>query len=292
MDEPWDPDSAPNRPAYLAWLAAKEQAQPASMTELINDAALDALPLPAEPWRYGRRFLDALVVAAAIHAAQPRKGSEVPYASHVLGACSIALDYGATEEEAIAALLHDVIEDVVPADAARAGVAAFGPEVLRIVEGCTKAELDDGADSFEAKMAYAARFAEADASILLVAASDKLHNARSIVADLRRSGDAVFSRFSVSPAETLTYYRALVSTFQANPASNPDLVGELDRVVTEMEGLATTRRCHMIWHATRGTMSPAPRTCHLSRAPESPGSMTAQQPTEALTSTRCSCRVR
>ena len=211
------------------------------MTELVNDAALRGLPLPAQPWRYGRRFLDALVAAAAMHAAQPRKGSEIPYASHVLGACSIALDYGATEDQAIAALLHDVIEDVEPTEAARAVVANFGPEVLRIVEGCTKAEQGDGADCFEAKMAYAARFADADASILLVAAADKLHNARSIVADFRRTGDAVYSRFSVSRGQTLAYYRALVTTFRDNSATNPDLLGELDRVVTEMEALASPR---------------------------------------------------
>jgi hypothetical protein len=71
-----------------------------------------------------------------------------------------------------------------------------------------------------------------------VAASDKLHNARSIVADLRRTGDAAFERFSVSRQETLAYYRALVTTFRANPVHNPDLVAELDRVVTEMENLA------------------------------------------------------
>ena len=211
------------------------------MTELVNDAALRGLPLAAQPWRYGRRFLDALVAAAAMHAAQPRKGSEIPYASHVLGACSIALDYGATEDQAIAALLHDVIEDVEPTEAARAVVANFGPEVLRIVEGCTKAEQGDGADCFEAKMAYAARIADADASILLVAAADKLHNARSIVADFRRTGDAAYSRFSVSRGQTLAYYRALVTTFRDNSATNPDLLGELDRVVTEMEALASPR---------------------------------------------------
>ena len=208
------------------------------MTELINDAALDALPLPAEPWRYGRRFLEALVVGAAMHAAQPRKGSGIPYASHILGACSIALDFGASEDEAIAALLHDAIEDVEPTEAARAVVAAFGPEVLRIVEGCTKEEPDDGADSYAAKMAYAARFRGADASIPRVAASDKLHNARSIVADLRRSGNAVFARFSLTRDETLAYHRALVVAFRANPAHTPDLVDELDRVVSEMECLA------------------------------------------------------
>lgn len=207
------------------------------MSELINDSALEALPLPAGSWRYGRRFLDALVAAAAMHAAQPRKGSDVPYASHLLGACSIALDYGATEDEAIAALLHDAIEDVRPTEAARAAVAAFGPEVLRIVGGTTKPDPGEG-DSFAAKMAYVDRLASADALILLISASDKLHNARSIVADLRRSGDAVFDRFSVSGAQTITYYRALVEGYRANPAHTADLVDELDRVVTEMERLA------------------------------------------------------
>jgi GTP pyrophosphokinase len=91
-------------------------------------------------------------------------------------------------------------------------------------------------------MADAARFANADASILLVAAADKLHNARSIVADLRRTADAVFARFSVSREETLAYYRVLVTTFRDNPATNTDLLGELDRVVTEMEALAAPRR--------------------------------------------------
>jgi GTP pyrophosphokinase len=212
------------------------------MTRLVNVAALEALLLPAGPWRYSRLFLEALVVAAAMHAAQARKGSTIPYASHILGVCSIALDYGASEDEAIAALLHDAIEDVAPTEAARAAVAAFGPEVLRIVEGCTKAEPGDDADSFEAKMAYAARFAGADASILLVAAADKLHNARSIVADLRRTGNAVFGRFSLSSAETLAYYRALVSAFQANPAHRADLIAEFDRVVTEMERLASAAK--------------------------------------------------
>lgn len=208
------------------------------MSELINSAALEALPLPAQPWGYRRRFLEALAVAAAMHAAQARKGSTIPYASHILGACSIALDYGASEEEAIAALLHDAIEDVAPTEAARAAVAAFGPEVLRIVEGCTKPASSHRADSL-AKMAYVARLAGADASILLVSAADKLHNARSIVADLRRSGGSVFERFSVSRDDTLTYYRALVSAFRANPAHRSDLIEELDRVVTDMERLGS-----------------------------------------------------
>jgi (p)ppGpp synthase/HD superfamily hydrolase len=206
------------------------------MTDLINQAALEMLPLPADAWRYSPRFLDALVVAAAIHAAQPRKGSEIPYAAHLLGVCSIALDYGASEDEAIAALLHDAIEDVVPTDAARAAVAAFGPEVLGIVEGCTKVV----GDSLASKREYVERITkEPAAAVLLVSASDKLHNARSIVADLRRSGAATFERFNVGREDTLWYYRALVDAFRANPASKRDLIDELNRVVDEMEDLAS-----------------------------------------------------
>jgi hypothetical protein len=81
---------------------------------------------------------------------------------------------------------------------------------------------------------------KSSAAVLLVSASDKLHNARSIVADLRRSGAATFERFNVGREDTLWYYRALVDAFRDNPASNRDLVDELNRVVTKMENLAST----------------------------------------------------
>jgi hypothetical protein len=204
------------------------------MTDLTKPVGIDALPGRAGNWLYTRRFLEALVAAATMHAAQRRKGTNIPYASHLLGACSIALDYGATEDEAIAALLHDAIEDVGSTDDVRAVVASFGPEVLRIVEGCTKVP----GDSLSSKKAYVAHLETADASILLVSGADKLHNARSIVADLRRHGPAMLTRFNVAPADTLAYYRDLVCALRANPAHNSDLVDEVDRVVTDMERLA------------------------------------------------------
>ena len=79
-------------------------------------------PLPARPWQYSDRLLEALAAAAQIHGSQVRKGTTIPYLSHLLGTCAIALDYGANEDEAIAALLHDAIEDGEPTDAARATV--------------------------------------------------------------------------------------------------------------------------------------------------------------------------
>ena len=144
---------------------------------------------------YSERLIDALGVAARLHAGQRRKATAIPYLSHLLGTCSIALDYGAGEDEAIAALLHDAIEDVQPTADARAAVAEFGPEVLRIVEGCTDSDTHPKPPWQERKEAYIEHVADLDAPILLVSAADKLHNSRSIVSDLRRFGAETWNRF-------------------------------------------------------------------------------------------------
>lgn len=192
------------------------------------------VPLPARPWLYGERFLVALRVAAQLHAAQTRKGTSIPYVSHLLGTCAIALEHGADEDEAIAALLHDSIEDVEPTDQVRATVAWFGPRVLAIVEGCTDADDHPKPPWRERKEAYLRHLASADASTALVSAADKLHNARTIAADLRAVGDAVWTRFNVSRSETLWYYRALVDAYRANGQAPAALVDELDRAVQEL----------------------------------------------------------
>ena len=187
---------------------------------------------------YSERLIDALAVAARLHAGQRRKGSDIPYLSHLLGTCAIALDYGAGEDEAIAALLHDAIEDVRPTAVARAAVAAFGPEVLRIVEGCTDSDTHPKPPWRDRKQAYVAHVADLDGPVLLVSTADKLHNSRSIVSDLRRFGDATWDRFKGRRDGSLWYYRALVDAFRANPAHLPELVDELDQAVSEMESLA------------------------------------------------------
>jgi GTP pyrophosphokinase len=195
-------------------------------------------PLPPKPWLYSERIIDAMAAAAQIHGRQKRKATEIPYLSHLLGTCSIALEYGATEDEAIAALLHDAIEDGLPTEAARATVYSFGAEVGRIVESCTDADTHPKPPWRERKEAYVASLATKDHSVLLVSASDKLHNARSIVRDRRGVGEKVWDRFKVPKSESLWYYRSLVTAYKANPAHNPALVAELDRTVAEMEAPA------------------------------------------------------
>jgi (p)ppGpp synthase/HD superfamily hydrolase len=122
-----------------------------------------AYPIPPQPWVYSHRFLEALEGAARMHAAQLRKGSDIPYLSHLMATCGLVWEYGGDEDEAIAALLHDAIEDVQPTEHARATVAAFGPRVLAIVEGCTDADTHPKPPWRERKERYVAHLAKADA---------------------------------------------------------------------------------------------------------------------------------
>ncbi len=182
------------------------------------------------------RFAEALAYAVELHAQQKRKGTEIPYAAHLLAVCAIAMEHGANEEEAIAAVLHDAIEDQGGARTGAEIERRFGAGVRAIVEGCTDADVVPKPPWRARKEKYVAHLADASPSVLLVSASDKLHNARAILADLRELGDAVWSRFTGGKEGTLWYYRSLVEAFR--PRAHPRLVAELDRVVSEMERLA------------------------------------------------------
>jgi len=195
----------------------------------------------AEPWLYSKRIIEAMAAAAQIHARQKRKGTEIPYLSHLLGTCSIALEYGATEDEAIAAMLHDAIEDGLPTEAARATVWSFGDEVGRIVEGCTDADTHPKAALAPAQGGVPGEPGDKGPLGPARLASDKLHNARSIVRDRRGVGEVVWDRFKVSKTETLWYYRSLVTAYRANSAHSPALVAELDRTLAEMEAPSVAR---------------------------------------------------
>ncbi|HEY0079964.1 MAG TPA: HD domain-containing protein [Pyrinomonadaceae bacterium] len=181
------------------------------------------------------RFEDALVYATRLHAAQVRKGSGVPYVAHLLGVASLALEHGADEDEAVAALLHDAVEDQGGAPRLEEIRARFGERVARIVAGCTDADTIPKPPWRERKEQYIAHLAEADASVRLVSAADKLHNARAILSDYRTQGETLWPRFKGGRDGTLWYYRALVEAFRAFGPT--PLTDELARVVDEMERL-------------------------------------------------------
>lgn len=182
------------------------------------------------------RFEEALVFATRLHAKQERKGTEIPYVSHLLAVASLALEHGATEDEAIAALLHDAVEDQ-GGDAARQEIRRrFGDEVAAIVDGCTDAEVVPKPPWRARKEAYVAHVATAPPSVRLVSMADKLHNARAILTDYRVHGESLWDRFSGGRDGTLWYYRALVDAYREGGPS--PLADEIDRVVSELERLA------------------------------------------------------
>ncbi len=184
------------------------------------------------------RFTEALGYAARLHIRQTRKGKDQPYVGHLLAVASIVIQHGGGEDETIAALLHDAVEDQGGIPRLNEIRRKFGPRVARIVDGCTDAYTDPKPPWKERKLAYIERVAHEPAGVRLVSAADKLANAREILSDFRLEGDRVFSRFTAAKEDTLWYYRTLVEVFR-KAGSNP-LIEELDRVVTELETLART----------------------------------------------------
>lgn len=185
---------------------------------------------------FSNRFIQALAYAARLHARQFRKRTQRPYIGHLLSVTSITIEYGGDEEMAIAALLHDAVEDQGGMPRLQEIRKRFGKRVAHIVDGCTDSYAEPKPPWMERKRAYVTRVANESAEVRLVSAADKLSNARETLYEFRVHGNVVFERFAGKKKGTLWYYRALVTEFR-KAGSNP-LVQELDRVVTELESLA------------------------------------------------------
>ena len=183
------------------------------------------------------RYSQALALAAKAHEGQARKGTAIPYIVHPVGVAALVAQYGGDEDQQIAALLHDVLEDGGPAFTAQ--VAAFGERVLHMVMGCTDALPDAGGTKApweERKRAYLTHLMDADNDTLLVSGCDKLYNARAILDDLQTIGPAVFERFSAGQPGTLWYYGQLSHVFDRRGVA---IAAALHRTVSEMGRLAT-----------------------------------------------------
>jgi (p)ppGpp synthase/HD superfamily hydrolase len=182
---------------------------------------------------FSRRFIEALGYAARIHSRQIRKKTGRPYIGHLLNVTSIVIEYGGDEEMAIAALLHDAVEDQGGLPRLREIRRKFGERVAHIVDGCTDCYSEPKPPWLKRKRSYVARIASESEDVRLVSAADKLSNVRETLHDLRVHGERVFKRFKGKKQGTLWYYCALVEEFR-KAGSNP-LVEELDCVVTELE---------------------------------------------------------
>jgi (p)ppGpp synthase/HD superfamily hydrolase len=175
-----------------------------------------------------------------VHGDHYRKGTRIPYVTHLLAVAAIVGENGGTEDEVVAALLHDAPED-------RGGEARledirlwFGDAVAEIVAGCTDTYEAPKPPWRERKERHLTHLARASDSVRLVSAADKLHNARSVLSDYRAVGEDLWRRFTGGREGTLWYYRAVVDALAAK--HDEPLVAELDRVVRELELLTGGNR--------------------------------------------------
>jgi (p)ppGpp synthase/HD superfamily hydrolase len=200
---------------------------------------------PKKAVRLGPRFLRAFLFAAEKHSGQARKASTIPYIAHLMGVASLALEAGGDEDIAIAALLHDVVEDCGGAPMLKEVRRRFGKHVAEMVDGCTDADTEPKPPWRERKEKYIRRLKTEAADTRLVSASDKLNNIRSIISDYRAIGESVWSRFNGGRDGTLWYYRTLRDEFLR---SKPNRVTrEFDLAVKELELMT---RANQVSHAS------------------------------------------
>ena len=190
------------------------------------------------------RFTKALVYATKLHAGQCRKGTSIPYISHLLGVASLAFEYGPDQKEpiedlAIAALLHDAVEDQGGAATLRVITRRFGKTVAAIVDGCSDADVVPKPPWQRRKEAYLERLTRESPDVRFVSACDKLHNVRAIIRDYRTHGDRLWKRFGGGKDGPLWYYGALVKVYREEECA--PLIKDLAREVRTLRQLVRTR---------------------------------------------------
>ena len=186
--------------------------------------------------KLGPRFLRAFQFAAEKHEGQTRKASTIPYIAHLMGVASLVLEAGGDEDLAIAALLHDVVEDCGGAPMLKEVRRRFGARVAKVVDGCTDTDTYPKPPWRERKENYLRHLVAADAGTRLVSAADKLNNVRSILSDYREVGELVWARFNGGREGTLWYYRSLRDEFLRDAPNR--ITRDLELAVNELESLA------------------------------------------------------
>ena len=186
-----------------------------------------------KPPKLGARLQRAFRYAANKHEGQTRKQTAVPYLSHLMAVTALVLEAGGDEDMAIAALLHDVVEDCGGMPRLREIERMFGKRVAKIVEGCTDSFVNPKLEWKIRKGDYLKRLKHKDHETRLVSACDKLHNVRTVISDYRKDGESIWKRFNGGREGTLWYYRALSDEFQRRKANR--ITRELAMVVADLE---------------------------------------------------------
>ena len=187
------------------------------------------------------RFADALAFAFEVHREQTKKSTPVPYIAHLLEVAGLVLTYGGTEDEAIAALLHDTVEDHPDIVSFKKIGKRFGGAVAAIVESCSDATVMPKPPWRPRKEKYIAHLHTADESVVMVSAADKLSNARAVLKDYREVGEKVWCRFNAGKSDQLWYYRSVTAALllRAIGGRAQALVDELERAVQELVAICS-----------------------------------------------------
>jgi (p)ppGpp synthase/HD superfamily hydrolase len=183
------------------------------------------------------RFSKALVYAECKHHNQVRKGGDIPYVGHLLSVASLVINDGGSEDQAIAALLHDAVEDQGGPSTLQEIRANFGEDVARIVEQCSDTDEVPKPPWLERKQRYIDHLGGVGQDTLLVSVADKLDNARSMLRDYNEHGAALWDRFNrKNPQDHLWYYDKLLAAYRQRGLDSW-MVEELGRVVGELKRL-------------------------------------------------------
>jgi (p)ppGpp synthase/HD superfamily hydrolase len=188
------------------------------------------------PINLTERFQQALNYAYELHKDQYRKGSEIPYLTHLMTVASLVLENGGDEDQAIAALLHDAVEDQGGLPTLNKIRENFGDYVADLVDGCTDAYTHPKPPWEERKTAYINKLKSAEDAILLISLADKVHNARTILLELQSGNLDIWKIFKGGKEGTINYYRRLAEVFDQSPFTR--LKNELRILVNEISNLA------------------------------------------------------
>jgi hypothetical protein len=217
-------------------VAPFEIAMPEPEREPESDASTeaDATPALAGPQAgtiLGPRYTEALMQAKFLHASHRRRGTLIPYMAHLQSVSALVLEDGGSEDEAIAALLHDAVEEYEPG-VLEMIVEQFGMEVGRIVAGCADPDPEPGVGWRELKMRHMRELESAGPQVRRVALAEKLDNARAVLRDYRRVGEGLWASMDVNPDDLLWYYDALADLFVTERPG--DMASELQDTVERL----------------------------------------------------------
>lgn len=235
---PWLPDSP-------GAFEGEEPAETAAGADDTGNAPTAGTPTIARETGIGPAFAKALGYMVHLHGEQVRKDPVgTPYVAHLMSVSALVLEHGGTEVDGVAALLHDAIEDAGGTEIEAEIARRFGPEVARIVRDVTDTDEDPKPPWRPRKEAYIAHIAAIDERAIRVSAADKLHNVRTLIADLRRDGEQVWDRFNAPKDEQLWVHQAYTEAFEQRLAAldatgtrTAELVAELRSVVEQVVAL-------------------------------------------------------